>query len=681
MAKYTIPSVLPSIKFSAPSVRKDAYTNPQYIRDRSFEVFNKGMQDAIKGGLLSREKKLKAIKEEKAAQELLNKEAMEYELNQLNQVQGLVNTGNTTFDTNKMDFFYALKEKYIDIKNDIDKHPERRSAGLRAMSELEGLMTQYKTAAPSLIKTIGLLDQQLKIPQGEKGSIWSQSPTDLQVMLKSITGHGGADVGLVDNKGKLFLYMPPQTYTYNGNEITTKGAQMDIGSFLNMESRGGELFETMPDYTKETLDIINDAITVDGQVMGTYRENEEVIIPGTNAAGGKEAVNMYTWKSSMPNRQDPSVKDVMSPYLNIPGLVMKDNQPIPNPFYSSVDPSKNDVNGRTAAMIATIQMGGYNALLNPPIQSGGAPDNDMAVIWTDAMNKDSEWDAADPLKVSEALGWLAENGISQLENKQGYIGQSKPYTYKPGGDDDGDGGGTERERSNRKIYNNVSSAFGKAFNAYGRGDYDKLKDLLEPITGIKDMTVVEDPDGKEYDFILKSKTTSTGKQGDILNFNVRQPGELDKILQFLGLVGTPTAKGGGDFVSYGGEKIDWSPSLKNFRKSLENYDGANAEDEVENFLTSHKFDVETLTEDGKASGKSQKMTIAEMYGIDPKTADFQRGMGNAIELPNGVEIKIDKDGSWKQELLNVLEESFTKVGFTQANKPTKKTDWNNYKTN
>ena len=43
MAKYTIPSVLPSIKFSAPSVRKDAYTNPQYIRDRSFEVFNKGM--------------------------------------------------------------------------------------------------------------------------------------------------------------------------------------------------------------------------------------------------------------------------------------------------------------------------------------------------------------------------------------------------------------------------------------------------------------------------------------------------------------------------------------------------------------------------------------------------------------------------------------------------------------
>ena len=64
MAKYTIPSVLPSIKFSAPSVRKDAYTNPQYIRDRSFEVFNKGMQDAIKGGLLSREKKLKAIKEQ-----------------------------------------------------------------------------------------------------------------------------------------------------------------------------------------------------------------------------------------------------------------------------------------------------------------------------------------------------------------------------------------------------------------------------------------------------------------------------------------------------------------------------------------------------------------------------------------------------------------------------------------
>ena len=104
MAKYTIPSVLPSIKFSAPSVRKDAYTNPQYIRDRSFEVFNKGMQDAIKAGLLTQEKKLKAIKEEKAAQELLNKQAMEYELNQLNQVQGLINTGNTTFDTNKMDF-------------------------------------------------------------------------------------------------------------------------------------------------------------------------------------------------------------------------------------------------------------------------------------------------------------------------------------------------------------------------------------------------------------------------------------------------------------------------------------------------------------------------------------------------------------------------------------------------
>ena len=86
-------------------------------------------------------------------------------------------------------------------------------------------------------------------------------------------------------------------------------------------------------------------------------------------------------------------------------------------------------------------------------------------------------------------------------------------------------------------------------------------------------------------------------------------------------------------------------------------------------------------EDGKASGKSQKMTIAEMYGVDPEVGDFQRGIGNVIELPNGVQIKIDEDGSWKQELLNVLEESFTKVGFTQANKPTKKTDWNKYKTN
>ena len=144
---------------------------------------------------------------------------------------------------------------------------------------------------------------------------------------------------------------------------------------------------------------------------------------------------------------------------------------------------------------------------------------------------------------------------------------------------------------------------------------------------------------------------------------------------------TPTAKGGGDFVSYGGEKIDWSPSLKNFGKSLENYDGENTEEAVENFLTTHKFDVETLTKDGKASGKSQKMTIAEMYGVDPEVGDFQRGIGNVIELPNGVQIKIDEDGSWKQELLNVLEESFTKVGFTQANKPTKKTDWNKYKTN
>ena len=44
---YKIPSYLPNIKAAKISVPNNAYTNPQPIIDKSFEVFNKGIQKAI----------------------------------------------------------------------------------------------------------------------------------------------------------------------------------------------------------------------------------------------------------------------------------------------------------------------------------------------------------------------------------------------------------------------------------------------------------------------------------------------------------------------------------------------------------------------------------------------------------------------------------------------------------
>ena len=61
------------------------------------------------------------------------------------------------------------------------------------------------------------------------------------------------------------------------------------------------------------------------------------------------------------------------------------------------------------------------------------------------------------------------------------------------------------------------------------------------------MSVIQDPDGTtNEDFMLVKDPTATGAQAEKLKFNIRQPNQVNMLLQEFGLVGTKEGSGTGD---------------------------------------------------------------------------------------------------------------------------------------
>ena len=524
MANFTIPSLLPNIKAAKISARNDAYTNPQAVVDRSYEIFNKGMQQAIASGVTAMNNNAAYRKAEIEDQARLRKESSSLLVNEQAKVQGLARVGNPRFEQNKQNYMYALKERVVELKNAMDKNPELQQDGARAIAQINRQILEFKAAAPNMVTAINTLKERLKIEKGKYGAIASENASDIQRILLGMD-QGDADITLVTGKyGNLVLYMPEQTYTTeDGEEVYTTGAQFDISAFNKMSADGGELFQTVPDIGDELKGISDQTIKVAGGETDNPLYYEVVT---TDVGSGYSAKNKV-W------RKDMGVK--------IPKTIRFDGKDIPNPYY---DPEKPDtpLNGLIAAKQDLIINGSLNSIIDPK----DATDRDMAIIYQDLMEKgmgkgldqfawgetppkDSEYtfEQVKAYQQQQALKWLSNRAIDDYG-----ISQKMDNLVSSGGGT----GGTAEERKASGIQQAIETAWGKATD-----DSDESNALadFDSLQGYNGMTIVaqEQDNGtiSETVFKVMGKSTANDKQAELLEFDVTQPDDLNKLYNIFGL--------------------------------------------------------------------------------------------------------------------------------------------------
>lgn len=496
---YKIPSYLPNIKAAKISVPNNAYTNPQPIIDKSFEVFNKGIQKAIGTFATNARLEREYRRKEKEDQLKLIKTQSDYSEQQMNQIVGLKNTGSAQFDANKQNYFYQLKENYIKIKNMMDKNPDLHESGAKELAKINNEIFQYKEMAPKMLNQIVFLREALKIPPGQPGAISSETPGTIQRMLLAIV-EGGPNVSLASKDGNLYLYMPPQTYEQDGETLETDGQQINISEFLNITEGGGEVIKTIPDYQKELKDAADAVIKMEnGEDNPLYYKLNEVSVGDNNNAVVKE------WNSQV---IDPATNKQMigSDTLDVLGFKIK------NPF------AGKKINGEMLAQMDLIRTGAFESLLKPDDPN----DNDMAVIWADvipdSITGDDAWNPANKDQLSKALGWLSQQAVAEYGLKEGVLThQKKP---KPETVD-------TKAIKNNKAANTIFTNLEKIRS----GESDPTSFLRNKKINGKD--IITEADGEKVTFLKDGVLTigyDTGKGGeDVLVdkriYNLNDPGE------------------------------------------------------------------------------------------------------------------------------------------------------------
>ena len=404
MAKITIPSLLPSVSAPKISASNNAYTNPQAVVDKSYEIFNKGMQEAVKNGVIAMNNDAKYRKAEFDAQAQLIKEQSDFHQTELAKVEGMANVGNANFDQNKQNYMYALKDRYVEIKNAMDKHPELQQEGARELAQINNQIKEFSSAAPLMVTAIKTLKQRLKLEPGTAGAISSKNSDGIQRILLGLEG-GDADINIVTGKnGNLVLFMDQQTYTdASGKEVVVESPiEFNVSAFTQMSADGVELFETVPDIKLELEQIVKDGIYLDGGEAIDPQYYEHV----KGEQSGTRGTEIQQWKADMGG--------------NIPEFINYNEKQIRNPYYDPENPDKV-LDGETAARMELIKNGSLVSL----VDSKDVEDQDMSIIYQDMMKMGMENDGMDKYAWGETPEEGGEYTAEQVKEYQ----QSKALEY------------------------------------------------------------------------------------------------------------------------------------------------------------------------------------------------------------------------------------------------------------
>ena len=251
-----------------------AYTNPQLITNQEFAVFrDKTLEKSV-------DKNLKNIiannAAQRASQEMLYQQQNIEQRAMFDKVAGLKETGYSNFDKSMNEYFDMQTEEYFRIKEDMDAGRISQMTGNRALSYMNNQVNVFGEATIPIMTMAKDLEEALKIPPGQPGSISSRVPTAQQEVLLDLVQ--GGNVKLVDNGGELVLFRPAG----NGKE----SAMINVNEILQQ-----------PDYIKKVPDISE-------SLKGAY---DNVVKPG-----GKDNVDLVTFEEKRVGSQVATVK-YMSP--------------------------------------------------------------------------------------------------------------------------------------------------------------------------------------------------------------------------------------------------------------------------------------------------------------------------------------------------------------------------------
>ncbi|MAH51658.1 hypothetical protein CMI37_37925 [Candidatus Pacearchaeota archaeon] len=306
----------------------NAYTNPQLILDRSYEdnyAFQQKMQQDLMVGAAGI---ASYFANERQTQDALRESQKQFSINAYKKIADIKETGRPTFDKNMNSYLYNEMDKYIAIKNAMDKNPNEdgyvsASEGGKALAMISEGIDKISVVSGALIKLTEDLQESLKIPAGEPGSISSLVPTAQQKLLFKFY-HNEGNIGFVKNKDdQLILH---SSEGKNKDNSIDPAASFNTDEFLN--------------YPKEWLRKVPE---VDGHLKAASE----------NVLGEKGEMDFFTYKFETRN-----------------GVKVKTKSMTPQ--------QKN------AAIQAVVDRGQMDPLVKNTEY--------MEVVWHDVLGHDEPWD-------------------------------------------------------------------------------------------------------------------------------------------------------------------------------------------------------------------------------------------------------------------------------------------------
>jgi hypothetical protein len=259
-------------KGGSQSSTSGAYANPQQQTNSQFENYIKkqpsiaadmdqGLANIVAKNALERAEQERLFATQNAEQKTM-----------FDKIAGIKETGYGTFDQNMNDFFGNQSENYFKIKKGIKDGSISQMEGNRHLAYLNQQVSTFKESVVPIMAQAKRLQESLKIPPGQPGSISSRVPTAQQEVLLALTQ--GGDVKLVDDNGQLCLFKPGS----NGSD----DAMINVNELLQLESNGIEYFKTVPDVSESLKGVYDNTVKPGG------KDNADLVMFNTKIVGDQE---------------------------------------------------------------------------------------------------------------------------------------------------------------------------------------------------------------------------------------------------------------------------------------------------------------------------------------------------------------------------------------------------------
>jgi hypothetical protein len=259
-------------KGGSQSSTSGAYANPQQQTNSQFENYIKkqpsiaaemdqGLANIVAKNALERAEQERLFATQNAEQKTM-----------FDKIAGIKETGYGTFDQNMNDFFGNQSENYFKIKKGIKDGSISQMEGNRHLAYLNQQVSTFKESVVPIMAQAKRLQEALKIPPGQPGSISSRVPTAQQEVLLALTQ--GGDVKLVDDNGQLCLFKPGS----NGSD----DAMINVNELLQLESNGIEYFKTVPDVSESLKGVYDNTVKPGG------KDNADLVMFNTKIVGDQE---------------------------------------------------------------------------------------------------------------------------------------------------------------------------------------------------------------------------------------------------------------------------------------------------------------------------------------------------------------------------------------------------------